>query len=546
MVVLLGIAFLAGVITAVSPCVLPVLPIVLAGGASGGRRRPYAIIAGLLTSFVVSILLVAWILHQLGLPEDLLRNISIGLLFLVAAVLLVPQLGRLIEAPLARVARGPSSDLGGGFVLGLALGLVFVPCGGPILAYVSAQAASLDLGLKPVLTAISYALGASVVLLLIAVGGARGAAPLRRHAQALRAWLGVIVAASAFALVFNVDTRLQTALPNWTHFLQKHTEETAYARKQIGRHSVTDKKPVRTEAGSLPDYGPAPPFASVDAWLNTKPLTLRQLRGKVVLVDFWTYSCINCLRTLPYLKAWYRTYAKDGLVIVGVHTPEFAFEHVLSNVRRATHDLGIRYPVALDNEYGTWNNWQNQYWPAEYLIDRSGHVREGHFGEGDYGQTERHIRTLLAERTVRLPKPTDMADHTPTGAITPETYLGYERLDLVRYRGQRVRQGEDMLYLPPAQLAQDEYAYGGVARVESQRLIAVRDTSIRLHFHARAVYIVLGGHGTVRTLVDGKPYGSFRVTQDRLYTAVSYPGIQDRLLELRLSAGVEAYSFTFG
>jgi cytochrome c biogenesis protein CcdA/thiol-disulfide isomerase/thioredoxin len=546
MVVLLGIAFLAGVITAVSPCVLPVLPIVLAGGAAGGRRRPYAIIAGLLTSFVVSILLVTWILHELGLPEDLLRNVSIGLLFLVAAVMLVPWLGQVIERPLARIARGPSSDLGGGFVLGLALGLVFVPCGGPILAYVSAQAASLDLGFKPVATAIAYALGSSVVLLLIALGGQRGSGALRRHAQALRAWLGVIVAASAFALVFNLDTKLQTSLPNWTHFLQSHTEETAYARKKIGRESVTSGKPVKAVAGGLPDYGPAPNFVGIDHWLNGGPLTIPKLRGKVVLIDFWTYSCINCLRTLPYLKAWYRTYAKDGFVIVGVHTPEFAFEHVLSNVRRATRQLGVRYPVALDNQYGTWNAWQNEYWPAEYLIDRRGHVREGHFGEGDYDKTEHSIRALLAEHAVRLPKATKVPDRTPTGALTPETYLGYERLDLVRYRGQRVRQGDAALYLPPVKLAQNEYAYGGVARVEGQKIVAVRDTSIRLHFHARKVHVVLGGRGTVRALVDGKPRGRFRVTEDRLYTAVSYPQIEDRLLELRLSPGVEAYSFTFG
>ena len=547
MVVLLGIAFLAGVITAVSPCVLPVLPIVLAGGAAGGRRRPYAIITGLLTSFVVSILLVTWILRELGLPQDLLRNVSIGLLFLVAAIMLLPSLGQFVERPLARIARGPRSDLGGGFVLGMALGLVFVPCGGPILAYVSAQAASLDLGFKPVATAIAYALGASLVLLLIAIGGSRGSAPLRRRAPALRAWLGVIVAASAFALVFNLDTKLQTSLPNWTHFLQRHTEETAYARKKIGRHSVTSRKPlVAATVGGLPDYGPAPNFAGIDDWLNSRPLTLQQLRGKVVLIDFWTYSCINCLRTLPYLKAWYRTYAKNGLVIVGVHTPEFAFEHVLSNVRNATHELGVRYPVALDNEYGTWDAWQNEGWPAEYLIDRRGHVREGRIGEGDYAETEHSIRTLLAEPAVRLPKPTDMPDRTPTGALTPETYLGFDRLDLVRSRGPRVKQGDAALYLPPATLAPNEYAYGGVARVESQRLVAVRDASIRLHFHARKVHIVLGGRGTVQVLVDGKPYGSLRVTEDRLYTAVSYPGIQDRLLELRLSPGVEAYSFTFG
>ena len=544
MVVLLGIAFLAGVITAVSPCVLPVLPIVLAGGAAGGRRRPYAIIAGLLTSFVVSILLVTWILRELGLPQDVLRNVSIGLLFLVAAVMLLPSLGQVIERPLARIARGPTSDLGGGFVLGLALGLVFVPCGGPILAYVSAQAASLDLGFKPVATAIAYALGSSVVLLLIALGGQRGSGALRRHAQALRAWLGVIVAASAFALVFNLDTKLQTSLPNWTHFLQSHTEETAYARKKIGRESVTSGKPVRAVAGGLPDYGPAPDFAGIDHWLNSSPLTIPQLRGKVVLIDFWTYSCINCLRTLPYLESWDRTYRRDGLVIVGVHSPEFAFEHDLSNVRGNARKLGVRYPVALDNEFGTWNAYGNQYWPAEYLIDRRGHLRHAHFGEGEYDQTESAIRKLLAEPGMKLPSALDLADRTPTGLITPESYLGYGRL--ARYAGSPIHENRLARYELPFKLDQDELAYGGFWKVEGERIVAGRGAGLRLRFHARKVHLVLGGRGQVRVLVDGKPERVVRVADDRLYTLVQRARITDGLLELQFTPGVQAYAFTFG
>jgi cytochrome c biogenesis protein CcdA/thiol-disulfide isomerase/thioredoxin len=554
MVVLLGIAFVAGVITAVSPCVLPVLPIVLAGGVAGSRRRPFAVIAGLVGSFAVFTVFGLWVLDRLGLPKDLLRNIGIGLLFLVAAMLIVPQVGLLVERPLARLGRRPSSDLGGGFLLGLALGPVFVPCAGPVLSAVALNANRFHFGWRTILVTIAYSIGAALPMLAIAVAGREAierAAWTKRQLARLRPALGVVIAGAAVVIALGLDIRLARHVPSYTQSAQSAIEDTATARQQLedllgGTHGIGS---TARRASGLTDYGQAPDFQSIDHWLNTpgdRPLSLAGLRGKVVLVDFWTYSCINCLRTLPYLESWYRTYAKDGFVIVGVHTPEFAFEHVLSNVRAATHQLGVRYPVALDNNYATWDAYGNQYWPAEYLIDRGGHVREVHFAEGQYAETEQNIRSLLAERVTRLPKATDMPDRTPTGLITPETYLGYERLDLVRYRGQRVKQDDAMLYLPPAKLGQNEYAYGGVARVEGQRLDAIRDTSIRLHFHARDVYIVLGGNGTVRTLVDGGPYGRFRVTQDRLYTAVSYPRIQDRLLELRLSPGVQAYSFTFG
>jgi cytochrome c biogenesis protein CcdA/thiol-disulfide isomerase/thioredoxin len=536
-VILVAIAFLAGVITAISPCVLPVLPIVLAGGASGGTRRPYAIVAGLVTTFVVSILFASYVLDKLGLPDDLLRNLAIALLFVVAATLLFPRLSLLLERALAPLSRRSSSDLGGGFLLGCALGLAFVPCGGPILAYVSAQSASLDFGFRTVALALAYAAGASTVLLAIAIGGQRVAGPLRARVPEYRRALGVVIAAAAFALVFNLDTKLQTALPNWTGFLQRHTENTAFARDKLYKRQLT---PVHS-GGEFTDYGVAPDFRNIDAWVNSRPLTMKQLRGKVVLVDFWTYSCINCLRTLPHLKAWYARYHRDGLEIVGVHTPEFAFEHSLSNVRNATRRLGVTYPVALDNGYGTWNAYANQYWPAEYLVDRRGHIRRVHFGEGEYGEAEDAIRTLLGERRGPM---TRVADETPRELISPESYLGYDRLE--RFLGTPVHADEPWRYYLAQTLPQNNLSYGGTWTIKKEQAVAGPGARLRYHFHAKDVYLVLSGRGNVDVLVDGRKQKVVHVDGDRLYTLVSSPKVLDALLELRFTPGVAGYAFTFG
>jgi cytochrome c biogenesis protein CcdA/thiol-disulfide isomerase/thioredoxin len=553
LVVAIPLAFVAGMITVISPCVLPVLPIVLGGGIGENRRRPFAIIAGLASCFLVSVLLSVWILDQLGLPKDLFRNISIGLLFLIAATMLVPQVGVLIERPLARLSRGPKSDLGGGFVLGCALGFVFVPCGGPAIGLVTNQAATFHFGFKAIAVAIVYTLGASVLLLAIAFGGRKVSVRLRAGAERFRVGFGVVLAAAALALVFNLDTWAQTHLPNPAKSLQDVTEASAAGKRAFEvKKNVTENKPIahkhRTLSG-LKDYGPAPAFTGVQQWLNTpggQPLTLAKLRGKVVLVDFWTYSCINCLRTLPYLEAWYRTYAKDGFVIVGVHTPEFAFEHEVSNVRQATHEYGVRYPVAIDNKYGTWNAYGNQYWPAEYLIDASGHVREAHFGEGNYSKTEDSIRSLLAERDASLPKALHMADRTPTYLVTPETYLGNDRLDTSRYQGMSIKLGQMAKYTLPFKLARDQLAYGGNWNVGPQRIVAGKDARLALHFVARRVHLVLGGKGFVDVFLNGKSLRRVHVTQDRLYTLLDQGHDGDGRLDLHFTPGVSAYAFTFG
>jgi cytochrome c biogenesis protein CcdA/thiol-disulfide isomerase/thioredoxin len=542
---LLGIGFVAGVVTAVSPCVLPVLPILLAGGASGGRRRPVAIVAGLVVSFSVFTLFAAWILDRLGLPKDLLRNVAIALLFVIAVSLVVPQVGAWIERPFQRLARAPSADLGGGFLLGVSLGLVFVPCAGPLLAAITVQAATLDFGWRTILLTVAYALGAAVPMLVVAAGGQRF---LRPRAQRVRAALGVVVALATLAIVFNVDTRLQTALSDYTDALQKPVEKSGLAKRELrkltgsggGAARAENAKPAR---GALPDFGPAPNFAGIFEWLNSRPLDIRQLRGKVVLVDFWTYSCINCLRTLPHVEAWDRLYRKDGLVVVGVHTPEFAFESVPSNVRAATKRLGVRYPVALDNNYDTWTAYRNEYWPAKYLIDRTGRIRYAHFGEGSYDVTEENIRLLLGEKP-GAPAAARLRDLTPTGVLTPESYLGYERI--ARYAGSPLREKAVADYSFPEALLQNQLAYSGRLRLDAQRIVAVRDARLRLRFHAQKVFLVLGGSGSVHVLVDGKAERTVQVTADRLYTLVDGPKVQDALLELRFSPGVEAYAFTFG
>ncbi len=543
MLVLIGIGLAAGFITAISPCVLPILPIVFAGGATGGRRRPFAIIAGLVLSFSAFTLFGVWFLRTLGLPEDLLRNLAIALLFLVAATLLFPKVEEIVQRPFLRLTGRPRGDLGGGLLLGASLGLVFVPCAGPVLAAITVVGATQDVGFRAIVLTLAYAIGAAIPMLLVAIGGRAGMTALRPHAHRIRQALGVVVGLTALAIAFNVDRHFQTALPGYTQALQNKVEDSSNAQRQLQKLRGSTRQVAATT--SLRDFGPAPQLTGLTNWINGKPLTLKQLRGKVVLIDFWTYSCINCLRTLPHVKAWYQAYHDKGLVVIGVHTPEFAFEHVPSNVRGAVRRLGITYPVALDNDYATWNAFQNQYWPAKYLIDRRGHLRYYHFGEGSYDTTEARIRTLLGENAGMLPVANELSDPTPTGLMTPESYLGYERL--ARFAQKTITPGRFATYnLPAGDLQENELAYGGRWKVERERIVAGPGAQLRLRFVARSVHLVLGGHGSVAVIVDGTPVGVVSVRGSRLYTLARLPTAQSRLLELHFSPGVEAYAFTFG
>jgi cytochrome c biogenesis protein CcdA/thiol-disulfide isomerase/thioredoxin len=546
MPLLLGVAFVAGVVTALSPCVLPVLPIVFAGSAGGGARRPYAVIAGLVLSFTAFTLAAMALLSALGLPDDLLRNVALAIVFLVGLSLLWPRLADLLARPFAVLARRRPGDVGGGFLLGVSLGLLFTPCAGPVIGAVAALAATERFSVESVLVTLAYALGAGAVLLAVAVAARRGFAlrSVRAHAPAVRRGLGAAILAAAVLMVLGVDKDLQTRVPEYTRALQA-LEESAAAQSELDRlvgHGT------RVAESRLADYGQAPDFRGISQWLNSEPLDLAELRGKVVVLDFWTYSCVNCLRTLPHVKAWNDAYRERGLVIVGVHTPEFAFEREPDNVRRAVERLGIEYPVALDNDYGTWNAWFNRYWPAKYFVDRRGRIRYAHFGEGAYEESERVIRTLLAEEGLAEPVSGRIADRTPRGTQTPETYLGWQRLD--RFVGSELVDGREAAYRIPNYVPLHGVAYGGRWTVEEERIVAGENARLRLEFVGDAVHLVLGtdgGEKTVQVRLDGRPVRTVRVTEDDLYTLARIPGRKrEHTLDLRFSPGTEAYAFTFG
>jgi len=543
MLVLIGIGLAAGFITAISPCVLPVLPIVFAGGATGGRRKPFAIVGGLIASFSAFTLFGVWLLRQLGLPQDILRDVAIGLLFLVAATLLYPRLEELVQRPLLGLTRRPGGELGGGFLLGASLGLVFVPCAGPVLAAITVVGATQNVGARSIVLTLAYAIGAAVPMLLVAFFGRAGMKALRPHAHSIRQVLGVVVGLTALAIAFNVDRRFQTAIPGYTEALQKKVEQNGRAQSELRKLRGNTRE--QASSSSLEDFGPAPEVKGLSRWINSEPLTLKKLRGKVVLVDFWTYSCINCLRTLPHVKAWYRAYRARGLVVLGVHTPEFAFEHVPSNVEGAVHRLGIEYPVALDNDYGTWNAFQNQYWPAKYLIDRRGHLRYYHFGEGEYDTTEARIRSLLGESAGTLPVAAELSDPTPKTVLTPETYLGYQRL--ARFAQTKITRDQFAEYsFPERPLQQSELAYSGTWKVTPEEIVAGLGARLRLSFIARNVHLVLGGRGSVLVYLDGTLKRTVRLDGSRLYTLLRMPSLTTGLLELQFTPGVRGYAFTFG
>jgi cytochrome c biogenesis protein CcdA/thiol-disulfide isomerase/thioredoxin len=570
MIGLVAVSVVAGFLAGISPCILPVLPVVLVAGATrsegetsdadrprGGLARPLAVVAGLVLSFSLLILAGSEIISLLHLPADSLRDAGIALLILVGLGYLIPPLGVLIERPFARLGARRPSGRAGGLVLGLALGVLYVPCAGPVLAAITVVGATHRVGLTAIFVTAGFAVGTAVPLLAIAIAGSQLAGrigALRRHAPSVRRIGGAVLVAMAVAIAFNVFDSLQRDLPSYSTALQGSRT----VRKEL--NTLTGARPTSltkcdANATGLVNCGPAPNFTGITAWLNTpgdKPLSLRALRGKVVLVDFWTYSCINCQRTLPHVEAWYRRYAKDGFVVVGVHTPEFAFEHVVSNVRAQAAALGVRYPVAIDDNYATWNAYNNEYWPADYLIDANGDIRHIHFGEGDYAGTERLIRTLLraARPAQALPSMTDVPDKTPTGELSPETYIGYERLQYL-VSSTNVVKNAPAVYHFPSSLPLGGLGLAGTWTDHAQEATAGPGARLELSFLAQDVYLVLGGNGTLDVTVSGghihRYIQTIRVTGiPRLYTLFQARSTVSGKLLLRASPGVEAYDFTFG
>jgi len=575
MALLMLFALLAGAGTALSPCVLPVLPALLSAGVTGGRRRPVGIALGLAATFTVTIVGLASVIDGVGLGPGVTRTLAVVVLIGFGVVVAVPALAARLEAPLARLSRLGPRTRGDGFASGLlvgaALGFVYAPCAGPILAAVIAVGAASS---RTVPVGLAFALGSALVLLALSLGGRALAGRVRtagRGPGLQRALAGVLVL-TGIAMAANLDVRFQSAiadhlpaaLVNPTHGLETSRAVSSrlddlrgpsrFAVAATGRESVAGAR--------LPRLGAAPDFTGNQRWFNTpggQPLSLKALRGKVVLVDFWTYTCINCLRTLPYLEAWDARYRGDGLVIVGVHSPEFPFEREAGNVSAAIRREGIEYPVAQDNELKTWDAWGNQYWPAEYLIDARGQVRDAHFGEGEYDRTEMNIRALLKE--AGHPNPGAMADPKatvhPTREATPETYLGLaraERFDPPPLQGTHT-------YAAPSKLATSHFALSGTWEESAVAATARAGAAIDAAIVGKDAYLVLSpprrGSGEVTVLLDGHPIaanragadvhrGVVRVDRQRLYHLVSAPTGERHALTLRVTPGVQAYAFTFG
>ena len=551
MVLLVLFALIAGAGTAVSPCVLPVLPALLFAGATGGRRRPLGIVLGLAITFTVTIVGLAKVVDGVGLGDSVTRDIAIVALAVFGLVVALPRLGDRLEAPLSRLARFGPHSAGEGFwsgvLVGGALGFVYAPCAGPILAAVVSVSAASG---RTVVVGLAYALGSSIMLLILALAGRR--LTVRLRGPGLSRALGAVMVLTALAMAFQLDIRFQTAIADHLPAALVNPTRSLEASETVSDKLASLRPPSRfgaasagTDDAELQDYGPAPEFVGNDSWLNSKPLTLAALKGRVVLIDFWTYTCINCIRTLPHLVAWDRAYRDAGLTIVGVHSPEFSFEKKAANVERALRQNGIEYPVAQDNELATWNAWSNQYWPAKYLIDAKGNVRYVHFGEGDYDKTEAAIRALLAEAG---DEPGDMAkagrDYDPSREATPETYLGSDRAE--RFLP-RIQQPGSATYTPyDGDLPASHFTLGGRWRIDGESATAGPDATLRGNVTGKDVYLVLSGPGTVDVRVDGKPEQTVKVTTQKLYHLLSRPEAAAHDLQLTFSAGVSAFAFTFG
>jgi cytochrome c biogenesis protein CcdA/thiol-disulfide isomerase/thioredoxin len=575
--------------------VLPVVPALLSASALGGRRRPLGIVLGLALAFTVAIVALAQLVKGVGLASGAARDVAIAVLAGFGLALLFGDVAARLEAPLSRLGRFGPRSRGSGFWSGLgvgaALGFVCAPCAGPILAAVTAVSASSGPSLRIVLVALSYAVGLSAVMLLYGLGGRAVIGRIRRVARGrvVERSLAVVMLATAGAMVFNLDVRFEetlardAGLPAILVDPTRSLENSGAVQNRLAslrprsrfaaREAAAKPMPpavagtgvaipgVRTPA--LPRLGAAPEFTNTQRWFNTpggQPLSLAKLRGHVVLVDFWTYTCINCIRTLPFLKGLYATYHPYGLEIVGVETPEFTFEQEANNVVQAIHSDGLHYPVVQDNNYGTWNAYTNQYWPAEYLIDASGQVRHEHFGEGEYRQSEAAVRELLYEAGVRhLPPPSTAHAMLPSSQLgTPETYLDDQRSQGFAQPLQRgVR-----FYPGVAHPALNEFGLRGYWWVTNESATPVQPGGqIEAGFQAAHVYLVLTSAGNlprkVRVLLDGRPVtpadagadvknGYVTVTGQRLYSLVSLPGDAAHTLTVVLPTHVSAYDFTFG
>lgn len=558
-------AFFAGVITVLAPCVLPLLPIIIGGSISGDvhdKRRPFIIAASLAVSLIIFTLLLKVTTLLINIPPEVIVYASGGIIVGIGIVLLFPALyERLILAfnlqAKSQQLLGKSSGKGaiiGAIITGAALGPVFSSCS-PVYGYILATVLPVNFGVAMAYM-VAYVLGLSAMLLLIGFVGQKFVRKLK-FASDPRGWfqkvIAIIFIIVGLLVITGYDKKLQTYVSEHTPFnFDALSASLIPSNNTTAQGGVLNVQPYK-----------APEFTGLENWINSKPLTVEGLKGKVTLVDFWTYSCINCIRTQPYLKAWYDTYKDSGLEIVGVHAPEFAFERNPQNVAEAAKKADLKYPIALDNDFATWNAFQNQYWPASYLIDKEGNIRRVHNGEGEYKETEMAIRQLLAENGGKVPgqMSSAAASTTPAGGQqTPETYLGTKRAS--NYVGSPALTSGEKTFIPGKLERVNNWTLGGTWNVAGEGITAKNDSTLTFRLAAKEVYFVTGtinNAAKIGVLLNGKPISQTgsagddvkdsMITVDgaQLYRAVKFDAAQpDSMIELRVPAGVQLNVFTFG
>ena len=561
MVSLVLIGLLGGLITGISPCILPVLPVIfLSGGAQSARAqgdgatptasrwRPYLVVAGLVISFTTFTLLGSTLLNLLHLPQDIIRWAGIVLLALIGIGMIIPRVMEILERPFARFQRAGSSNPSNGFLLGLVLGAAYVPCAGPVLAAVSVAGSTGQIGADTVALAVSFGLGTAVPLLAFALAGRRLTERLqafRRRQKAVRVTAGAVMVALSVALVLNLPAALQRALPDYTASLQAGTDSVLHG----GGMGVGEGGRCVDGADQLAHCGPLPRIDGISAWLNTpgeQPLADDDRAGKVTLIDFWAYSCINCQRSIPGIQKLHETYGSLGLQVIGVHSPEYAFEKEVDNVRGGAAGLGITYPVAVDSDLTTWRSFDNHYWPAHYLADSTGELRQVKFGEGGEATTENLVRELLREANpdVQLPAPV-FSDDEPavSGPRTPETYLGSARAAHVA--GQ-LTEGTSSYSFPEKQDA-DTFSLDGTWNVSAQSISPDGGPArLRLRYQGRQVNLVASGEGDITYTTGGEKRTIHVSGVPNSIELVSTEETQEGTLDLEAGEGLSLYSFTFG
>lgn len=577
MIILLFFAFLAGFVTIAAPCIWPLLPIILSVSSTGSRRKALGVVLGIMTSFAIFTLSISYLEKFLHIDPNVFRLVAVIALILFGVAMLVPSLGIVLESAINRLlapfrTRFKAGEAGftQGYLIGFSTGLVWAPCSGPILGTVATLAAIQAVNFRIILVALVYILGLGIPLFLFALAGNwffNFSKRLSRYTAAIQRVFGLLIIVAAVLIYTNYDKVIQLRIlkifPSYGNFLNKVEDNPEVSERLSELLDQTEVlKPAVAVSEKLPDYGEAPELAGIAEWLNTSvPLSLAQMRGKVVLLDFWTYTCINCVRTLPHVKGWYEKYKDDNFVVIGVHTPEFAFEKSTANVMGALKQFNIHYPVALDNDYETWRAYRNRYWPSHYLIDINGHIRYKHFGEGDYEEMDKAIRSLLKEAGYRVSgkEASSHADTAPFG-VTPETYLGRSRIKYCVSR-EKVKGGRQTFSLPE-RIGKNCFAYDGVWDISDESATPKKGSALEIHFNASKVFLVVspGADGDrIKLFMDGELLDSGKAGADvirgylildtnRLYNLVDLKGkVESHLLRLEFEDDGDAlYAFTFG